>query len=142
MARENPLYEGQVPYHYLLLWGQSLYHRRRYVEAIGAFEGALAAKAERGHADAHFGLGKCLYREGRQEQAIEAYRGTLGENQSMLEVYFRLAQAAAMLDMDGEVDAARSEFRRVAATLPRFAGRQRLRWRLAFFFFPIARRFL
>src|SRR5438128_1084338 len=84
----------------------------------------MAAQSERGHAAAHFGLGKCLYREGRQEQAIEAYRGTLGENQSMLEVYFRLAQAAAMLDMDGEVDAARSEFRRVAATLPRFAGRQ------------------
>src|SRR5262252_9342397 len=32
VARENPLYEGQVPYHYLLLWGQSLYHRRRYDE--------------------------------------------------------------------------------------------------------------
>lgn len=139
VARENPLFEGQVPYHYLLLFGQALYHRARYGEAVEAFERALEAKAERGHGDARFGLGKALFRKGEAAKAVDAYRQALDENQSVLEVYFRLAQAAAVLGKEEEVEGVRAEFRRVAATLPRFAGRQRFRWRMAFYFFPLTR---
>ena len=139
VAGENPLFEGQVPYHYLLLLGQALYRRARYGEAVEAFVKAIEAKAERGHGDAKFGLGKALFRKGEPAKAVDAYRQALEENQSVLEVYFRLAQAAAALGKESEVESARAEFRRVAATLPRFAGRQRFRWRLAFFFFPLAR---
>lgn len=139
VALENPLFEGQVPYHYLLLLGQALLRRGRPAEAADAFRKALGAKAERGHGDAHFGLGLALYRTGDAEKAVEAYRKALEENQSVLEVYFRLAQAAARLGREAEAESARAEFRRVAATLPRFAGRRRLRWRLAFFLFPITR---
>ncbi len=139
VARENPLFEGQVPYHYLLLFGQALYHRARYGEAVEAFQKAIEAKAERGHGDAKFGLGKALFRKGEPAKAVDAYRRALEENQSVLELYFRLAQAAAVLGKEAEVEGARAEFRRVAATLTRFAGRHRFRWRLAFFFFPLTR---
>lgn len=140
VAQENPLFEGKVPYHYLLLLGQALYHRGLPAEAAEAFRKAIGARADRGHGDARFGLGKALFRMGETEKAVEAYRETLEENQSDLEVYFRLAQAAAALGREAECESARAEFRRVAATLPRFAGRHRFLWRLAFFFFPITRR--
>src|ERR1043166_1950189 len=139
VANENPLYEGQVPYHYLLLLGQAQVHRGFFDEATETFQRALEAKAEPGHADARFGLGLALYRKGDVGAAIDAYRRALEENQSNLEIYFRVAQAAAKLGRDAEAAGAREEFRRVAASLPRFAGRHRLRWRVAFFLFPITR---
>src|ERR1700690_2758058 len=64
VARENPLYEGQVPYHFLLLLGHSRYHRGDYAGAGQAYLEALAAKSDLGHADARFGLGRSLYRRG------------------------------------------------------------------------------
>jgi tetratricopeptide (TPR) repeat protein len=140
VAGENPLYDGQVPYHFLLLLGQALYHRGVFGESVDAFERALQAKAERGHADARFGLGKALYRKGDAAKAADAYRRSIEENQSNLEAYFRLAQAAAALGKDSEVQVAIEEFRRVAASLPRFAGKRRFRWRIAFLLFPITRR--
>jgi tetratricopeptide (TPR) repeat protein len=140
VARENPLYDGHVPYHFLLLLGQALYHRGLFGEAVDSFQQALEAKAERGYADARFGLGKALYRGGDAARAIEAYRRSIEENQSNLEAYFRLAQAAAALGRDSDAGVAREEFRHVAASLPRFAGKQRFRWRFAFLLFPITRR--
>ncbi len=139
VALENPLFEGRVPYHFLLLLGQALCARRRYGEAAEVFQRALGAKAERGHGDARFGLGKALFRLGQPEKAVDAFRQAVEENQSVLEIYFRIAQAAAQLGREAEVESARAEFRRVAATLPRFAGRQRFRWRLAFWLFPVTR---
>jgi tetratricopeptide (TPR) repeat protein len=140
VAGENPLYDGRIPYHFLLLLGQALYHRGLFAESVEAFHRALQAKAERGYADARFGLGKALYRKGEAAGAIDAYRRSIVENQSNLEAYFRLAQASAALGKDSDVDVARAEFRRVAASLPRFAGKRRFRWRLAFLLFPILRR--
>jgi tetratricopeptide (TPR) repeat protein len=139
VAQENPLYEGRIPYHFLLLMGEALYHRRKYDEAVDAFRRALEAPAERGVADARFGLGKAYFRRGDGEKAVETLRIAIEENQSNLEGYFRLAQAAAFLGRFREVDWARTEFRQVARSLPRFAGRRRLRWRLAFLLFPITR---
>lgn len=139
VAKENPLYEGAVPYHFLLLFGRALYERKNYDEAADAFRQALEAKAERGVADARFGLGKTLYRRGDAAKAVDALRTSIEENQSNLEAYFRLAQAAAALGRPRDVDWARAEFRRVARSLPRFAGRRRFRWRLAFFLFPLMR---
>jgi tetratricopeptide (TPR) repeat protein len=140
VAGENPLYDGQVPYHFLLLLGQALYHRGLFGESVQILQQALQVKAERGYADARFGLGKARYRKGEAAMATEAYRLSIEENQSNLEAYFRLAQVAADLGKDSDVGAAREEFRRVAASLPRFAGRRRFRWRMAFLFFPITRR--
>jgi len=140
VAGENPLYEGRVPYHFLLLLGDALRHSRRYVEAKDAYERALAAKSDLGHADARFGLGKTLYRTGENARALDCYREALRENESNLEAYFRLAQAAARGGKPEEAASARAEFRRVASSLPRFAGRNRLRWRLAFLLFPVTRR--
>jgi tetratricopeptide (TPR) repeat protein len=139
VTQENPIFEGQAPYPYLLLWGQSLYHRGKYAEAVDAFQKALGAKAECGYTDAQFGLGKALYRKGDVAKAIDAYRRTLDENQSILEIYFRIAQAASVLGKKAEVASARAEFFRVAAALPSFASRHRRLWRLAFLLFPITR---
>lgn len=139
VASENPLYEGRVPYHFLLLLGQALHQRRKYDEAADAFRRALEAPAERGVADARFGLGKTLLRRGDAAEAMDVLRMAIDENQSNLEAYFRLAQAAAVLGRAADADWARTEFRKVARSLPRFAGRRRFRWRLAFFLFPIVR---
>jgi tetratricopeptide (TPR) repeat protein len=139
VAAENPLYEGRVPYHFLLLLGEALSRRRRYGEAADAFRRALGARSDLGHGDARFGLGKAYYRKGDFVKALEAYREALPDNASRLEVYFRLAQVAARLGHDREAARARAEFRRVAASLPRFARQKRLRWRLAFLLFPLTR---
>jgi tetratricopeptide (TPR) repeat protein len=139
VAAENPLYEGQVPYHFLRLLGDALYHTRRYGEAREGYRKALEAKSDLGHAEARFGLGKSLYRLGEVARALDCFREVLRENESNLEAYFRLAQAAARLGKADEADSARAEFRRVASSLPLFAGRNRFRWRLAFLLFPFTR---
>src|SRR5687767_13232051 len=64
VAEENPLYEGQVPYHFLRLLGDALLRRGRHSEAIAAYERALGAKSDFGHGEARFGMGKALLREG------------------------------------------------------------------------------
>jgi len=139
VAEANPLYEGKIPYHFLRLLGDALYHRGRHDEAAAAYGRALEAKADLGHGDALFGLGRAWLRKGEVEKAVDAFRRALRENGSNLEAYFRLAQASALLGKEEDVDAARREFRSVAASLPRFARQRRLRWRLAFLLFPITR---
>ena len=54
VAEDNPLYEGKVPYHFLRLLGDALYHRGRLDEAAAAYGRALEAKAELGHGDILF----------------------------------------------------------------------------------------
>jgi tetratricopeptide (TPR) repeat protein len=139
VAQENPLYEGQVPYHFLRLLGDACYHRGQYTEASGAYEQALGVKSDLGHGEARFGLGRALYRRGEVEQAFDTYNRSLEDNGSNLEAYFRLAQAAAVLNRGIAVAKVKREFWRVAALLPSFAGRHRMRWRLAMFFFPMTR---
>jgi tetratricopeptide (TPR) repeat protein len=140
VARDNPLFEGRVPYHFLRLLGDALYHRGRLAEAVDAYRGALDAPSDLGHADALFGLGRALLRQGKREEAVDVLRRAIRENGSKLEAYFRWAQAAAALGRPAEVEEARREFRAVAAALPRFARQGRLRWRAAFWLFPLTRR--
>ncbi len=139
VASENPLYEGQVPYHFLRLLGEALYRRGRLEESIDAFRRALRAKSELGHAEAVFGLGRALLRKGEAGEALERLKDAVRENGSILEAYFRWAQAGAVLGKPEEVAEARRQFREVARALPRFAKQGRFRWRLAFFLFPLSR---
>ena len=138
-AEENPLYEGKVPYHFLRLLGEALYHRGRYNEAITTYEQALKAPSELGHTEARFGMGKAHYGRGDFEKASACFQATLQENTSHLEAYFRTAQTACRLGRGEEAAGILEEFRRVARSLPQFAGKRRLRWRLAVAFFTITR---
>lgn len=106
---------------------------------MDAYRKALQAKSDLGHGEARFGLGKAYYRKGQYVEALETCREALRENESSLETYFRRAQAAARLGKRAEVAEVHAGFRRVAATLPRFARQGRFRWRLAFLFFPLTR---
>jgi len=142
VAEENPLYEKQVPYHFLRLLGDARLHRGMFPEAIDAYQRALGAKSDLGHGEAQFGLGKALYRKGETAKSFDALRQAVEDNGSNLEGYFRLAQAATDLGRADDAARVKAEFWRVAATLPRFAGRHRLRWRLAFLFFPLTRFFV
>ena len=142
VAEENPLYEKQVPYHFLRLLGDARLHRGQLAAAIEAYQRALAAKSDLGHGEAQFGLGKALYLNGETANSFDALRQAVDDNGSHLEGYFRLAQAATDLGRGDDADRIKREFWRVAATLPRFAGRHRLRWRLAFLFFPLTRYFV
>jgi tetratricopeptide (TPR) repeat protein len=139
VAQENPLYEGQIPYHFLRLLGDAHFHKGQFAEAVAAYERALGAKSDLGHGDARFGLGKSLYRKGELAKSFDALNHAIEDNASNLEGYFRLAQAATDLGRGADAEKVKREFWRVAATLPRFAGRHRMRWRLAFFFFPVTR---
>lgn len=139
VAQENPLYEGQVPYHFLRLLGDAYLARGRADDAIEAYQRSLASKSDFGHGEARFGIGKAHLKKGEPAKAFDALRRAVDDNQSNLECYFRLAQAAAELGRHDDADKVKREFRRVAAMLPRFAGRHRLRWRAAFLFFPLTR---
>ena len=142
VAEENPLYEGQVPYHFTRLLGDACYQRGLYGEACEAYQRALGVKSDLGQADAKFGLGKAFFRRGELEKSLEVTRSALEDNGSNLEGYFRFAQAAAGLNRPEDVRRARAEFWRVSASLPRFAGKSRVKWRIAFLAFPIARHFV
>jgi tetratricopeptide (TPR) repeat protein len=142
VAEANPLYEKQVPYHFLRLLGDAQLRRRKLSEAIDSYQRALGAKSDLGHGEARLGLGKALYQKGETAKSFDALRQAVEDNGSNLEGYFRLAQAATDLGRAGEADKVKREFWRVAATLPRFAGRHRLRWRLAFLLFPLTRHFV
>jgi tetratricopeptide (TPR) repeat protein len=139
VARENPLYEGQVPYHFLRLLGDAHYHKAQFDEAIRAYEGALQAKSDLGYGEARFGLGKALYGKGELGRSFDTINQAIEDNGSNLEAYFRLAVVASDLGRNGDARKIRHEFWRVAALLPRFAGRQRLRWKMAFLLFPVSR---
>jgi tetratricopeptide (TPR) repeat protein len=139
VAAENPLYEGQVPYHMLRLLGDCCARRGRTDEAIEAYRTALAAKSDLGYGDARFGLGLALYRKGEAAQAFDVLNQSIEDNGSNLEGYFRLAQAATDLGRLKEAEMVKREFWRVSRQLPSFAGKRRLRWRVAFLLFPIAR---
>src|SRR6185436_1037615 len=52
VAEENPLFEGQVPYHFLRLLGDALLFKGRHDEAIAAYQRALGAKSDLGHGEA------------------------------------------------------------------------------------------
>lgn len=140
VAAENPLFEGRVPYSYLRLHGDALRMRGRLEEAAEAYERALTAKSDLGHADALFGLGVVRLRLGETEKAFGLLQRAVGENGSRLEGWFRLAQAADRLGRADEVEFARREFGATASSLPPFARQGRLRWRLAFLFWPLTRR--
>lgn len=140
IARESPLFEEGVPYHFLLLLGDALFRHGRTDEAAKTYEEALWSKSQMGHAEAYFGLGRAQVRLGDLDRALQSLKTSIEENASNLEGYFRLAQAAAKAGKAEETARAAAEFRRVAASLPRFARRRkRMRWRLAFLFFPITR---
>jgi len=142
VAEENPLYEGQVPYHMMRLLGDACTRRRRYEEAVAAYERALQVKSDLGHGDARFGLGRALYRKGDYARAFDQLNLSIEDNQSNLEGYFRLAQAATDLGRLKEAEQVKREFWRVAALLPGFAGKRRFRWRVAFLLFPLTRSIL
>jgi tetratricopeptide (TPR) repeat protein len=139
VAEENPLYEGKVPYHMMRLLGDMYYRRRRYPEAIAAYQQSFQAKSDLGYGEARFGMGLALYRSGELEKAFDVLNRSIEDNASNLEGYFRLAQAAVELGRLKEADQVKREFWRVAAQLPAFAGKHRMRWRLAFVFFPFTR---
>lgn len=142
VAQENPLYEGVVPYHFLKLLGDAYLAKGRADEAIDAYRKSLGSKSDFGHADARFGIGKAHLRKGEPAKAFDALRVAIEDNQSNLEGYFRLAQAAEDLGRHDDADKVKREFWKVAAALPRFAGKHRLRWRLAFLLFPMTRYFV
>ncbi|HLY09906.1 MAG TPA: tetratricopeptide repeat protein [Planctomycetota bacterium] len=139
VAQENPLYEGQVPYHLMRLLGDAYYQRGRYEEAISAYQRALTVKSDLGYGEARFGLGRALYRKGDLEQAFDVLNRSIEDNGSNLEGYFRLAQVATELGRLKEAEMVKREFWRISAQLPAFAGKRRLRWRLAVLLFPITR---
>jgi tetratricopeptide (TPR) repeat protein len=138
VAEENPLYEGKVPYHFLRLLGDASSHRGRIDEAVAAYERALGARSDLGYGEARFGLGRALQRRGDLARAFDVLNRSTEDNSSNLEGYFRLAQVAADLGRLKEAEQVKREFWRVSKQLPSFAGKQRLKWRLAFVFFPIA----
>jgi len=142
VAEENPLYEGQMPYHFLRLLGETSLRKGDVDAAVQAFERALTAKSDLGHGEALFGLGKALHRKGELTRAFDTLNKAIEDNSSNLEGYFRLAQVAMELERPSHADLVKKEFWRVAAMLPAFAGRHRLRWRLAFALFPITRYFV
>jgi tetratricopeptide (TPR) repeat protein len=142
VAEENPLYEGQVPYHFLRLLGDAHLKKGQLDDAVAAYQRALGAKSDFGHGEARFGMGKAFYRKGELAKAFETLNQAVEDNASNLEGYFRLAQAATDLGRADHAEKVKQEFRRVAASLPSFAGRRRFRWRVAFLLFPMTRYFV
>jgi len=139
VAEENPLYEGQVPYHMMRLLGEMYYRRGCYQESIESYRRALSVKSDLGYGDARFGMGRSLYRKGELEKAFDVLNRSIEDNASNLEGYFRLAVVSTDLGRLKEADQVKQEFWKVAAQLPAFAGKHRMRWRLAFIFFPLTR---
>lgn len=141
LAAESPLYDG-VPHRFLRVYGDILRRRRRFDEAIRAYQTALEKPSEMGCEETHFGIGRSLQQLGRHEEGLAALRRAQEENGSRLETYFRVAQACAAIGDDDGAREAEDEFRRTIEDLPRDSRQPRARWRLAFRLFPIARRLL
>jgi tetratricopeptide (TPR) repeat protein len=142
VARESDLYDRKPSYRMLCLQGRVRLARRDEAGAAEAYREALGAASDRGHAEARFGLGRALAGSGDAAGALEQYREASDAMGSTLEFYFRCAQASAMLGDAAGVAGARDAFRRMAASLPPFAGKGRLRWRLAFLFFGVTRHWI
>jgi tetratricopeptide (TPR) repeat protein len=131
---------NHVPHRFLRLKGDCRYGSGAWAEAAAAYRKSLEVPSDGGYAEALLGVARSEYRAGRLGEAVAFGRHAVAENESLLEAYFRWAQAAAAGKVEAERSKAAAEFRRVAASLPPFARQRRLWWRLAFLVFPIARR--
>ena len=140
VARSNPLYEGKGPDPFHRLWAAALYRLKRYEQAIAAYDEALKSRSETGYFDALLGMAKTHWRLGNVDMAMKWAKHAVQENTSSLEGYFRWAQAAAKAGRPEEVAEARLGFAKTRAALPRFARERKIRWTLAFWFFPLSRR--
>ncbi|MHC4605905.1 MAG: tetratricopeptide repeat protein [Planctomycetota bacterium] len=138
IAGKSPVYKS-VPHRFHVLLGDVHFRRKRYGEAVEAYERALAAPSDMGYGDVYLGLGRCSLRAGEPEKALEWLEKSLKERTSYLETYFRIAQAAAVLGRKDRIREARRQFSETAANIPRFARQKKFRWRLAFWFFPFFR---
>ncbi|MBI4564921.1 MAG: hypothetical protein HY716_09550 [Planctomycetes bacterium] len=139
IAREDPRY-NHVPYRFFKLRGDALYGLKRWKAASEAYREALAVSSDAGYEGALLGVARSEYRAGRLSEALAYSRHAVEENESLLEAYFRWAQAAAAAGNPAEQREAGRRFRAVVSSLPRFVRQRRLWWRLAFSFFPVSRR--
>ncbi len=140
LAKANPLYEGAVPYLFWRVLGEALVQCRRWDEAAPVLDEALKSKSETGYFEALLLLSRCHWKRGNAVKALEWARHASRENTSSLEAYFRRAQAAAKAGDAAEVKAARAEFERTRAALPKFSREARIGWSIAFWLFPLIRR--
>lgn len=141
IAQGHPLYP-QIPHRFARLHGDCLYSLRRTSEAAAAYRRALDLKSDSGYDLALLGVCRSEWRSGRPEAALEFARHTIDQNTSALEAYFRWAQAAAALGRDADADEAARKFHETVSRLVHSRGHRTFRWRLAFAFFPLARRLL
>jgi len=139
IASDDSRYNN-VPHRFLRLKADCLYRRRDWAGAAAAYRKSLEVPSDTGYAEALLGVARSEYRAGRLAEAVAFGRHAVTENESLLEGYFRWAQAAAAGREEAERAKATHDFLRVAATLPPFARQRRLWWRMAFLLFPIARR--
>jgi len=131
---------NHVPHRFFRLKADCLYGKGDWAGAATAYRQSLEVKSDAGYDAALLGVARSEYRAGRASEAVAFSRHAIAENGSLLEAYFRWAQAASAAGDRAEVDRAAGEFRRVAALLPPFARQRRFWWRFAFLCFPIARR--
>ncbi|HTF58046.1 MAG TPA: hypothetical protein VK661_12515 [Planctomycetota bacterium] len=131
---------NHVPHRFYRLKADCLYGKGDWSGAAAAYRKSLEVKSDAGYDAALLGVARSEFRAGRTSEAVAFSRYAIGENGSLLEAYFRWAQAASAAGDRAEADRAAAEFRRVAALLPPFARQRPLWWRFAFLCFPIARR--
>ena len=139
IASDDSRYNN-VPHRFFRLKADCLYGCRDWAGAATAYRKSLEVPSDTGYAEALLGVARSEYRAGRLAEAVAFGRHAVTENESLLEAYFRWAQAAAAGKEEAERTKAAEDFHRVAAALPPFARQRRLWWRMAFLFFPIARR--
>jgi tetratricopeptide (TPR) repeat protein len=131
---------NHVPHKFLRLKADCLRGRDDPAAAAEAYRKALEVKSDGGYDKALLGVCRSEWRADRPEAALEFARHALDASPSMLEAYFRWAQAADAVGKPEEVAKAREGFRRAASVLVRGSRHGVFRWRLAFLFFPLARR--
>ena len=97
VARENPLFEGQVPYHFLVLLGHAHYHRGDYTRPSRPTRRRSPRNRTSGTRRPASVWGGPFTGLGELEKAFTTYNQSIEDNSSNLEGYFRLAQAATAL---------------------------------------------
>ena len=96
--------------------GQGLYEKRRYAEAVKAFEDAV--KLDGKNAQAYRALGSAYQKQRNIDKAVEAYKMAITVKSDYASAYFELGQLQATAQK--KFDAAQASFKKVIEIDPNF----------------------
>ncbi len=122
---------------YHLALANTLSHRKRYREALDAYQETLRLNPMTGYGDVQLGMGNCYLKIKDLKQARYWYEQAISANSSLAESYFKLALVCDRLGEKGKKELLLKECRTITAHSPIFLRGRNRKWGFYALCYPI-----